>query len=117
MKGALLHCAARRILVTRDTPALRGYDEHFAADGDASEPSTACTLVPCLKNCQPASMATVANAASLVTVAAAADTGAWVRLTIRTLKSRLSTVYPRSPFRRGREIGGTGPDEPQDSVA
>jgi hypothetical protein len=44
-----------------------GHDEHFAADGDA------------------------ANAASAVT---AADTGAWGRLTIRTLRFRLSTVYP-----------------------
>jgi len=70
MKGALLHCAARRIPVTRDTPASRGHDEHFAADGDAG------------------------NAASPVTVAAAADIGAWGRLMIRTLKSRLSTVYP-----------------------
>jgi hypothetical protein len=34
------------------------------------------------------------DAASPVTVAAAADIGAWGRLTIRTLKSRLSTVYP-----------------------
>jgi hypothetical protein len=80
MKGALLHCAARRIPVTRDTPALRGHDEHFAAGGGASEPSTACAscaiTVPCLMNCQPASMATTANAASPVTVAAAADIGA-----------------------------------------
>ena len=81
MKGALLHCAARRIPVTRDTPAFRGYDEHFAADGDASEPDTACApscaiTVPCLTNCRPASMATAANAASPVTVVAAADTGA-----------------------------------------
>jgi hypothetical protein len=90
MKGALLHCAARRILVTRDTPAFRGYDEHFAADGDASEPGTACApscaiTVPCGTNCRPASMATAANAASPVTVVAAADTGALVRLTIGTL--------------------------------
>ena len=35
-----------------------------------------------------------ADAASPVTVAAAADIGAWGRLTIRTLRSRLSTVYP-----------------------
>ena len=59
---------------------------------NASDPSTACApscaiTVPCLTNCQPASMATAANAASPVTVAAATDNGAWVRLTIRTLKS------------------------------
>jgi hypothetical protein len=90
MKGALLHCAARRIPVTRDTPAFRGHDEYFPADRDASESDTACApscaiTVPCLTNCQPASMATAANAASPVTVMAAADTGALVRLAIGTL--------------------------------
>jgi hypothetical protein len=34
------------MLVTRDTPAFRGHDEHFAADGDASEPDTACGTGP-----------------------------------------------------------------------